>query len=670
MNKRIVFFSLTLLFMMVIAACNGDDQESESSVYEQIYLLGVESGDIEDMDYEEWLASIQGEDGADGSDGADGVSVENSYINEDYHLIFELSDGSSIDAGLLDNMIDDITLDEDNTLVFSFLSGELIDIDLDMPSETAASAHLVLFVANDHVFNVQLVEDGEDAYSVDAPEIEGYIFDRYNHDYTDIEHDMLIEAHYEVKTYNIEFVGEDIDDLEGIQHGDSVTLPVPMKEGYSFSHWALGEGENAQPFYDQNPVESDLVLSAHFEPNTNTITFDPQGGEMPLFVQRKTGQSLSDIPAPEKEGYEFAGWYFDEDLEEPFDFDYMPAESITLYADWGSEGLVYTQVDEGYALSSYNPDVLGSDIRIPRRRISSDLMPYGEVVAIGESVFEGNEIIESVVIAPTIALIDRDAFSDASNLKTLTFDGTSSLEVIHFGAFNATALNSFTLPNSVIEIGNNAFINTESLEYFMITENSQLQTMGANVFLDAISLQSFYFPSTLETIGSNSFRGNESLSEVTFEEGIGLDEIPGGLFRNAGLTSIEIPNSVEEIGGNAFNFAELEYLYFEDSAQVHTLGNSAFSNTNLTHVELPVSVRLLGANVFSNSTLETLIMPQTEEDGLVELGSFGGYYDQFNGIDEDPVIYVPDDVIDLYSEDEHWGFRYTSLLAPLSEYDE
>ncbi len=52
--------------------------------------------------YEEWLASLKGEtgeQGVQGEAGKDAPTVKNTYINEDMHLIVEMSDGKTYDAG-------------------------------------------------------------------------------------------------------------------------------------------------------------------------------------------------------------------------------------------------------------------------------------------------------------------------------------------------------------------------------------------------------------------------------------------------------------------------------------------------------------------------------------------------------------------------------------------
>ncbi|MDD6005668.1 MAG: pyocin knob domain-containing protein, partial [Firmicutes bacterium] len=52
------------------------------------------------------LDGAPGADGVNGADGADGVGIENLVVNSDNHLIVTLTDGSSVDAGLINITID------------------------------------------------------------------------------------------------------------------------------------------------------------------------------------------------------------------------------------------------------------------------------------------------------------------------------------------------------------------------------------------------------------------------------------------------------------------------------------------------------------------------------------------------------------------------------------
>lgn len=66
----------------------------------------------------------------------------------------------------------------------------------------------------------------------------------------------------------------------------------------------------------------------------HTITFETNGGEEVQSVRVANGHSLSEPERVLKEGYVFAGWYTDEELTIPYDFENSVTEALTLYAAW------------------------------------------------------------------------------------------------------------------------------------------------------------------------------------------------------------------------------------------------------------------------------------------------------------------------------------------------
>ena len=86
------------------------------------------------------------------------------------------------------------------------------------------------------------------------------------------------------------------------------TLPVPVKEGYTFGGWVDGEG---------NPVTAetvftgteDLVLTAVWTVNDYTVTLDANGGEVePASITVTYGTACGELPVPTRDGFIFGGW--------------------------------------------------------------------------------------------------------------------------------------------------------------------------------------------------------------------------------------------------------------------------------------------------------------------------------------------------------------------------
>lgn len=117
----------------------------------------------------------------------------------------------------------------------------------------------------------------------------------------------------------------------------------PTKEGYTFIGWYNGESE----WNFETPVTADLTLTAKWQINRYTITFDTAGGSEVPSITQDYGTAITPPAAPTRTGYTFAGW----DRESPTT---MPAENITLTARW--------QVNQ-YTIT-FKPENGGQDIVI------------------------------------------------------------------------------------------------------------------------------------------------------------------------------------------------------------------------------------------------------------------------------------------------------------------
>lgn len=97
----------------------------------------------------------------------------------------------------------------------------------------------------------------------------------------------------------------------------------PTKEGYTFIGWYKGE----EKWNFADAVTEAMTLTAKWQLNQYTITFDTAGGSEVPSITQDYGTAITPPAAPTKTGYTFAGW----DRESPTT---MPAENITLTARW------------------------------------------------------------------------------------------------------------------------------------------------------------------------------------------------------------------------------------------------------------------------------------------------------------------------------------------------
>lgn len=125
-------------------------------------------------------------------------------------------------------------------------------------------------------------------------------------------------------------------------------------------------------------------------------------------------------------------------------------------------------------------------------------------------------------------------------------------------------------------------------------------------------VSSVFIPATVTSIGRFAFRCCKFLATVTFAEGsqlksIGVSAFSGTTPAHPIFTEIQIPDSVETIGTNAFyNCQDLESITLP--ASLKTIESSAFSYCrNLSEIKLPTSLTTIEISVFDGcSSLETV----------------------------------------------------------------
>ncbi len=212
-------------------------------------------------------------------------------------------------------------------------SGETVPYDFTLPvmqnmtlEVVWAKRHEVTFdSAGGSGIEPQKVEDGQTASEPEDPTKEGYVFRCWyltNPDVpynfaTPVEADITLHAAWDAAptAFNVVFdsAGGTPVDSQRVHAGETVAPPLdPTRDGHRFAGWYLG---NADAPYDfSSPVTQDLVLVAHWiEPQATTheVTFD-LNWQAPSAMQPQTvhdGGVATRPTDPEREGYDFVGWY-------------------------------------------------------------------------------------------------------------------------------------------------------------------------------------------------------------------------------------------------------------------------------------------------------------------------------------------------------------------------
>ena len=198
------------------------------------------------------------------------------------------------------------------------------------------------------------------------------------------------------------------------------------------------------------------------------------------------------------------------------------------------------------------------------------------VIAIPDTLFYSLNI-KNITFGNNVTNIGAQAFSNCKELTEIVIPNcVTSIGNEAFG--NCTKLTQITIGNGVTNIGKRAFQNCTSLTSITIPDS--VTTIGAFAFSSCTNLSDILIPDNVKSIGDGAFDGcnkiidyendigyvdkwvvscNKSLSEVTLRaDTVG---IAGGAFSDCNIYSIVIPDSVVNIGEQAFfNCANLESI--------------------------------------------------------------------------------------------------------------
>ena len=277
------------------------------------------------------------------------------------------------------------------------------------------------------------------------------------------------------------------------------------------------------------------------------------------------------------------------------------------------------------------------------------IIPEG-VQIIGENAFDSDENLKEVVIPKSVESIgtgitflcpkfekytvDKDnknytvdsdilyskdmkqLISCPPTKKTFTDKGNfvcpDTVEVIGNAAFNGCeALEKVELPNSIRELGNQAFCdcNIQSVNF-----PEGLERIGWECF-QGNDIKAVEIPASVREIEDGAFCGNANLSEVTLYEG--LDRVGERAFMDCpALTSVLIPHSVFDIGWNAFGVKVVNNGEQDEQYEEEEIVNSDFTlysyydwcpaqlyaqDTGVKYVKIADNVRMAGSNRFNTA---------------------------------------------------------------------
>ncbi len=244
----------------------------------------------------------------------------------------------------------------------------------------------------------------------------------------------------------------------------------------------------------------------------------------------------------------------------------------------------------------------------------------GEITAIADCAFyfhsyKYESTLQSIAIPNTVTQIGEDAFSGCSSLSNITIpDGVTQIGDHAFSG--CSSLTSITIPNGVTQIRQETFAQCKNLTSINIPEG--VTQIGAFAFFDCISLTSITIPEGVTQIGYGAFCDCSSLTSITIPEGV--TQIAYDTFSDcSSLSNITIPEGVTQIGERAFyGCLSLTSITIPDG--VTQIGQETFAQCkNLTSITIPEGVTQIGVGAFEGcSSLTSITLP----DGVTQIDTW------------------------------------------------
>lgn len=235
------------------------------------------------------------------------------------------------------------------------------------------------------------------------------------------------------------------------------------------------------------------------------------------------------------------------------------------------------------------------------------------VTEIGETAFWGCKNLQSIQNWNGVKSILKNAFVNCDNLGEISLPSNlTNIENYAFAGCKKMYINT-NIPNSVINIGENAFKNCYAFKYVNKQNNNEdILTLGnitcinKNTFRGCTSLKSVNINNNIKTIDSYAFYGCNNLTSIIIsQKDSKLTIINDYAFRDCkSLNTLDLPLNLSYIGSYAFYNCEAYKGYKKFNlknpplmltipSNVNNMGDYCFANTGIEKISIPTDSKLI-----------------------------------------------------------------------------
>ncbi len=329
-----------------------------------------------------------------------------------------------------------------------------------------------------------------------------------------------------------------------------------------------------------------------------------------------------------------------------------PVTSIDEYAFRGNQTIVSVTIGE-------NITSIGDNAFLNCQNLEKVILP-STLKTMGASCFQSNPSLKEIVIPDGVTELPENGFAYCESLQRIVFG--KNVQTIGSSCFqDCNALTEITIPDSVIRLDESCFAGCKNLKTVHIGAN--LQKMSNYTFYGCDALENVDFSSAknLKEIDQNVFSYCRSLKEITLSNSI--EKIASQAFTEcSALEKITIPESVKEIGENAFQGTKLvldaisqkqqliyadhwliAFVNYDPDTPVTVLTETQFKEPTigiadyvfselktLTEVYLPSTLKYIGYASFGNCT--SLWKVKLADESVVSIGDYAFAYCQITNL--------------------------------------
>lgn len=469
--------------------------------------------------------------------------------------------------------------------------------------------------------------------------------------------DITLYAKYAPKTYVIVYQLDGGKYLTGevnpnrIAYGQTVDLLPLRKYGYDFVGWYDAQfGGNKVERLDENNIDNITTLYAVFSEQEFDVTLDANGGTLPDGKGDKHTYKVKfyeefELPTPVKKNCTFIGWR-DESGATVTRVTFQNVGNITLYAAWVGEDATY-RVTYDLGGGSWQGAPGPSEVAV------KEYIAFPEPVRSG-FIFLGWYGDDGICYAVSPAGNTNDlhltarwqAVGTAVSADKITYisDGTSveivsiayqvgdsivlpdyidGLPVKKLGnVFPHAKLNRVVLPDTLEEIGAQAFYDAKVSEELVIPRN--VQAIGYDAFCNFYGKITFGENCRIKVIGQRAF--NCAMLDNVLVLPSTVTRIEKNAFYWMAVRGLVLNEGLTYIGENGINILGGMYVYLPSTVKSCTkAGAPVYVSSANTYgisgtVASSANVRLHVGNSVTTITGECIVLPDQTQQGKRFLG--------------------------------------------------